>query len=87
MDAPEQRASGERKLVGMLARKGYGAGIAYRVVREALAEHGAEPDELGPSDCPTSRAPVCPSRRAPRDHRRAETEHPFGGTIRSACSR
>ena len=30
----------------MLARKGYGAGTAYRVVREALAEHGAEPDEL-----------------------------------------
>jgi regulatory protein len=50
VDTPEQRASGGRKLVGMLARKGYGAGIAYRVVREALAEHGAEPDELGPSD-------------------------------------
>jgi regulatory protein len=50
VDTPEQRASGGRKLVGMLARKGYGAGIAYRVVREALAEHGAGPDELGPSD-------------------------------------
>jgi regulatory protein len=30
----------------MLARKGYNAGTAYRVVREAIAEHGAELDEL-----------------------------------------
>ena len=36
-----------RRLVGMLARKGYGAGTAYRIVREALAERGAEADELG----------------------------------------
>jgi len=36
------------RLVGMLARKGYGAGTAYRVVREALAEQGADADELGP---------------------------------------
>ena len=36
-----------RRLAGMLARKGYGAGTAYRVVREALAEHGADADELG----------------------------------------
>lgn len=43
---PEQRATAARRLVGMLARKGYGAGTAYRVVREAIAEHGAEPDEL-----------------------------------------
>jgi regulatory protein len=28
-----------RRLVGMLARKGYDAGVAYAVVREALAEH------------------------------------------------
>jgi regulatory protein len=27
-----------RRLVGMLARKGYGAGVAYEVVREALAD-------------------------------------------------
>jgi regulatory protein len=43
----EQRATAGRRLVGMLARKGYGAGIAYRVVKEALAERGAEADELG----------------------------------------
>ena len=30
----------------MLARKGYGAGTAYRVVRAALAEHGADAGEL-----------------------------------------
>ncbi len=43
---PDQRATVARRLVGMLARKGYGAGTAYRVVREALAEHGAEAGEL-----------------------------------------
>ncbi|MCX6462424.1 MAG: regulatory protein RecX, partial [Pseudonocardiales bacterium] len=46
-DTPEQRTVAARKLVGMLARKGYGAGTAYGVVREALAAHGAETDELG----------------------------------------
>ncbi|MGQ0577185.1 MAG: regulatory protein RecX [Pseudonocardia sp.] len=45
-DTDEQRAVAGRKLVGMLARKGYGGGVAYRVVREALAAHGAELDEL-----------------------------------------
>lgn len=43
----EQRVTAARRLVGMLARKGYGGDIAYRVVREAIAEHGAEEDELG----------------------------------------
>lgn len=33
-----------RRLAGLLARKGYGAGLAFSVVREALAEHGAEQD-------------------------------------------
>jgi len=37
--APDVRA---RRLVGMLQRKGYPAGLAYRVVREALAAGGAE---------------------------------------------
>jgi regulatory protein len=46
-DTPEQRATAARRLVGMLARKGYPGGIAYRAVREALAAHGAEIDELG----------------------------------------
>jgi len=33
-----------RRLAGMLARKGYPAGTAFRVVREALAEQGAQID-------------------------------------------
>jgi regulatory protein len=44
---PEQRKKAAPRLVGMLARKGYSGGIAYRVVKEALAAHGAEIDELG----------------------------------------
>ena len=36
---PEARV---RKLMGVLARKGYGAALAYRVVREALEAEGAE---------------------------------------------
>jgi len=43
---PEERVTAARRLVGMLARKGYGAGVAYGVVRAALAEHGAA-EELG----------------------------------------
>ncbi|WP_083733651.1 regulatory protein RecX [Actinomadura sp. CNU-125] len=39
-----------RRLVGMLARKGYPPGLAYRVVKDALAAEGADlddhPDEL-----------------------------------------
>ncbi|WP_016699521.1 regulatory protein RecX [Actinoalloteichus spitiensis] len=35
-----------RRLVGMLARKGYSQGLAFRVVREELAEEGAEEDVL-----------------------------------------
>ncbi|MEU8341810.1 regulatory protein [Actinomadura meyerae] len=31
-----------RRLVGMLARKGYPPGLAYRVVKEALADEGAD---------------------------------------------
>jgi regulatory protein len=47
LDSPEQRTVAARRLAGMLGRKGYGAGVAYRVVREAIADHGAEDDELG----------------------------------------
>lgn len=43
----EQRTTAARRLVGMLARRGYPGGISYRVVREALAAHGADIDELG----------------------------------------
>ncbi|MBO2446611.1 recombination regulator RecX [Actinomadura barringtoniae] len=35
-----------RRLVGMLARKGYSPGLAYRVVKEALAEEGADLEDL-----------------------------------------
>ncbi|MCI0685618.1 MAG: recombination regulator RecX [Sporichthyaceae bacterium] len=35
-----------RRLVGMLARKGYPAGLAYDVVREALLTQGAELPEV-----------------------------------------
>jgi SOS response regulatory protein OraA/RecX len=52
LDNREQRAAATRRLAGMLARKGYGAGIAYRVVREAIAAHGADADELGGADDP-----------------------------------
>lgn len=46
----EERTSAARRLAGMLARKGYEAGVAYRVVREAIAENGAEIEELGAVD-------------------------------------
>ncbi|TDD74769.1 regulatory protein RecX [Actinomadura darangshiensis] len=43
-----------RRLVGMLARKGYPPGLAYRVVKDALAEEGADleavPDPADPFD-------------------------------------
>jgi regulatory protein len=35
-----------RRLVGMLARKGYPPGLSYRVVKEALAEEGADLDTV-----------------------------------------
>ena len=35
-----------RRLVGVLARKGYPPGLAYRVVREALEEDGADVEDL-----------------------------------------
>ncbi len=36
-----------RQLVSMLARRGYSAGLAYRVVREALEQDGADPAASG----------------------------------------
>jgi regulatory protein len=47
---PEERARAGRRLLGMLARRGYPAGVATEVVRAAMAERGAEEDELGPAD-------------------------------------
>ncbi|WP_376766288.1 regulatory protein RecX [Actinomadura litoris] len=35
-----------RRLVGMLARKGYPPGLSYRVVKEALAEEGADLEDF-----------------------------------------
>ena len=35
-----------RRLAGMLARKGYGAGLAFRIVREELEREGTDPPEL-----------------------------------------
>lgn len=45
---PEDRRKVAQRLVGMLARKGYPASVTYGVVRAALADLGAEEDELGP---------------------------------------
>jgi regulatory protein len=36
-----------RRLVGLLARKGYSPGLAYRVVREALEQEGIDPAAAG----------------------------------------
>ena len=46
------RATAERRLVGMLARKGYGSGLAGWVVREALDEDrsGQDADQPGAHD-------------------------------------
>ncbi len=41
-------AARTRRLAGMLARKGYPAGLAFRVVREALEREGVDEDELPP---------------------------------------
>jgi regulatory protein len=35
-----------RRLAGMLARKGYGAGLAFRIVKEELEREGTDPPEL-----------------------------------------
>ena len=40
---PDQRV---RRLAGMLARKGYGPGVAFRIVKEELAAEGVELAEL-----------------------------------------
>lgn len=47
--APLDRAVQTRRLVGLLGRKGYSPGLAYRVVRDALAEH-ADSDALDRDD-------------------------------------
>ncbi|GMA85470.1 hypothetical protein GCM10025868_07200 [Angustibacter aerolatus] len=43
---PDKQA---QRLAGLLARKGYGAGVAYEIVREVLGERAAElADEAAP---------------------------------------
>lgn len=49
LDRVEPQAAA-RRLVGMLARKGYGAGLAYEVVREEMASRGAELEGTVPDD-------------------------------------
>ncbi|WP_433799162.1 regulatory protein RecX [Actinomycetospora sp. CA-084318] len=49
LDRVEPEAAA-RRLVGMLARKGYGAGLAYEVVRTEMAGRGAELDDTVPDD-------------------------------------
>ncbi len=39
-----------RRLVGMLARRGYGQSTAYRVVKAALTDDGVESDPIDPID-------------------------------------
>ncbi len=39
-------ATATRRLAGLLARKGYAAGLAFAVVREELAEHDADSDMM-----------------------------------------
>jgi regulatory protein len=43
-------AVAQRRLLGMLGRKGYSAGLAYRVIRDEMAATGADADELPPPD-------------------------------------
>lgn len=43
-----------RRLVGMLARKGYPAALSYRLVKEALAEEGTDPETLPDPPLPTA---------------------------------
>jgi regulatory protein len=48
-----------RKLAGMLARKGYPAGLAYQVVREALEEAGQDAAVAGLEDEELLGSPEC----------------------------
>jgi regulatory protein len=43
-------AARTRRLAGMLARKGYPAGLSFRIVREALEREGVEENDLPSED-------------------------------------
>jgi regulatory protein len=47
------RTTAIRRLTGMLGRKGYSAGVAFRVVREELETVGHDLADLDPSEGPT----------------------------------
>jgi regulatory protein len=63
------RVTAERRLVGMLARKGYGGGLAGIVVREALDALAADADDEPDSE---------PGGRPATDDRDAAQERPAG---------
>jgi len=52
-----------RRLMGVLARKGYPAGLAYRVVREALEHEGTDPAEVSVFDVDVNLIPFACSKR------------------------
>jgi regulatory protein len=52
------RATATRRLMGMLARKGYAGGLAAAVVRAALDERDLEDRDLGPSGGPADTDPL-----------------------------
>jgi SOS response regulatory protein OraA/RecX len=66
------RVTAERRLMGMLARKGYGGGLAGYVVREALDADGAAEDAAAEAE-PVEPGPIEPGPDQPgsdpRDHR------------------
>lgn len=58
----QQPAVRTRRLVGTLARKGYPAPLAFRVVREALEAEGTDPEGLGLDE---AEAAIDPAESAP----------------------
>lgn len=71
------RDTQQRRLVALLGRKGYGAGLAYRVVRDLLS--GSDPTDDAPASFPRGAA----ARRGPgclaadgRRHREAAAHRP-----------
>ncbi|MBA3488924.1 MAG: regulatory protein RecX [Longispora sp.] len=49
-----------RKLVGMLARKGYSPGLAFRIVKEAMEDSGLEAEEFDPDEAESREHDVLP---------------------------
>ena len=74
---PETRA---RQAAGMLARKGYPPGLAFRLIREAMQQEGAELDEMDADQYldPDAEDAALPARRRPRDPIQPVSEMPAG---------